>query len=1138
MFHTGTVTRHASLSQRSDGAALAASGSRLVASAHGKRMDKRPGCASAAEESAAHYQKDPFIPWYDDSREMNMWRDDDNFSAPRSYPSTGLWSTMAYMISRKGMRDILEATDGWLEGAAHVPMPVVADHLLYSLTPTYTYTRPLFRQTPHESYIQDAKTDAWASDGRTNEFIESYWSSGEACALPVDGIPLRVVVLATVGAADAPIHLKNVRTLGAVNGDTASTVLYAINAIDDQTESWLVQWAPAAEAAGIRPLVRSSGRVLSHGFDPKLVSQLPLIYHHINTMIAYDYVFAIDGDIRFRPQTLPGLIAGLALWRPLIAQPTICTFCDENRTTWFEWGTQWNKMLNEHAAQAECGEDMSAVDLAAVEEQAPILSFELLQFYRPVLAQFASAQHEAKCDWGHDEAWCAAAARLSEELLAQGERRPACVLLPHAVDHMDTKELDNVKGTGGSRDDFYEACSAFDVKLRKHMAGNSTPGEQFKIDRDALLLDFVPDTCINAWAGERQEVCAKPSVGLEGSAVHSYQQYVRESPHCRHLMEHSLRNEERANEASASPGTPVSSGEDSRSPGRGACGLLYFEHIPKTGGTTVNKYLEELGDQGWDFQRLFWGDEKEDWVAHPEKWKSSAGWRWVQESMERNWRPKMILEGHHGAPGLEYMLDNELKDVASELERRGCALQVATVLREPISCMVSSIVFNGGDLKNETRAIEGVTWENNAQARYLLHGHPLQWPDAWHELALDGEAQELDRRVQKVLARTSLVGTTERLADFMHAINDLLGVSKPAGQLAVLNPSDDQSVELSKTLKDAMMQASLADRSIYNAWSSGDRVRLRSAAFPAAIIVGAGKCGTNALASALETLGMRAAGNTFTYNEEMARQGWAGEINWPCSQWSGVGLQKYRRHFTSRASSEFDKSTALLGCAANISAAMPKAVKFFVMLCDPLRAVWSRMNHNRVDPTLGNNGKGGLGAVAGDGGDPWQLVETVRAQLAAPTKGCDALASEDATGNVSVSLCDQLNEGLRYAAHVKEWREAAGDRVKFLLAEASESNATYLAREAAAHLDLPLRDAAEVGEVHSHEDEAGYIEPGGPLWDKYVALAGAAMRTLTDTLDAEQPGLFGPGETAAKWWPAPEQSVAVSTTSKVSTTKT
>ena len=126
LYHTGTVTRRASLSQRRDGAAtaLAASGPRHgvrpVGSAPGERMDERPGCASVTEERAAHYQKDPFVPWYDDSD--IVWHDHDGFSAPRNYTSSGLWSTMAYMISRKGMRDVLEAAGGWLESAGHVPI--------------------------------------------------------------------------------------------------------------------------------------------------------------------------------------------------------------------------------------------------------------------------------------------------------------------------------------------------------------------------------------------------------------------------------------------------------------------------------------------------------------------------------------------------------------------------------------------------------------------------------------------------------------------------------------------------------------------------------------------------------------------------------------------------------------------------------------------------------------------------------------------------------------------------------------------------------------------------------------------------------------------------------------------------------
>lgn len=61
------------------------------------------------------------------------------------------------------------------------------------------------------------------------------------------------------------------------------------------------------------------------------------------------------------------------------------------------------------------------------------------------------------------------------------------------------------------------------------------------------------------------------------------------------------------------------------------CGLLYYLHVPKTGGTTVKNHLRALGPQGWQLLSLQWPQKEENtterqrWLDDPEYWKTSGG---------------------------------------------------------------------------------------------------------------------------------------------------------------------------------------------------------------------------------------------------------------------------------------------------------------------------------------------------------------------------------------------------------------------------------------------------------------------------------------------------------------------------------
>ena len=335
---------------------------------------------------------------------------------------------------------------------------------------------------------------------------------------------------------------------------------------------------------------------------------------------------------------------------------------------------------------------------------------------------------------------------------------------------------------------------------------------------------------------------------------------------------------------------------------------------------------------------------------------------------------------------------------------------------------------------------------------------------------------------------------------------------RPAPADDTPNPMDQPGVRAFEPAVDS--EAGLADPPLALATSSSGPIYSPTtlASLPKAIILGAGKCGTNALAMALKNLGLKAPDNGWSDHEEKGRQGFAGEVNWPCKQWKD-GLETYKQHFPQPSPKEhfdyYDKSSNLMGCAWNITNFVPPEVKLFAVLCDPLEAIWSRMNHDRA--SFGANVTNAT-----------LLINTVltRFKNRGPGKQKDCLQLKALDPHFSLSACYQLESSLHYAWWTKSWGTAIEtNRVKFLLAERSIENPLYFVREAAAHLGIDLpKDHENLGVVHSSSDDPTHLAPEGKQWDRFLSIGAPKLRKIVQELHDAIPELFG-NQSAEKWWP-------------------
>ena len=267
--------------------------------------------------------------------------------------------------------------------------------------------------------------------------------------------------------------------------------------------------------------------------------------------------------------------------------------------------------------------------------------------------------------------------------------------------------------------------------------------------------------------------------------------------------------------------------------------------------------------------------------------------------------------------------------------------------------------------------------------------------------------------------------------------------------------------------------------------------------FPAAMIAGQGKCGTNALAEALYRLNYNYPLTQYSIAVEEARQGWSGEVNWPhlrgCSDFeTEESIAEYKQLFSPVGGFGYkwlDKSTADVACAREIAMAFPEDTKFFNIMCDPVMAVWSRMNQLRQ-------------VYGKSSSDPAELDYVLKRRLSSDAD-CRELSQSDKRLEQQRELCYQLEDGLQVFDFIQQWKKHLGSRTKFLLAEQSKQDRSYLIREAARHLGVPQPENDNIGDVHTHVEETSYLEPEGPKWDAFIDQMKPVFQPLIEKIAAE-----------------------------------
>ena len=280
------------------------------------------------------------------------------------------------------------------------------------------------------------------------------------------------------------------------------------------------------------------------------------------------------------------------------------------------------------------------------------------------------------------------------------------------------------------------------------------------------------------------------------------------------------------------------------------CGLLWFLHIGKTGGSTITTHLHGLAKMNnftflhlysidftknwsqWNsteaaakFESPLWQQEHESCRRFPTQRgcieRVAAGWQQVLHELQTASQPRVIVSQHHASVGFgEYMLDGVLRPLRSMLEAKGCQLITSTVLREPKKLTLSSLAYELQGWYEGERAHAGAPGDRLGR-RDDLGQAPESIDDGARALAqrwITRSAQQkawgvadslgfkmcyylqyshhpreerrswLASQCQRLARAFDLVGRTEELGTFLAVVDGMFTNNEP--QLEVENPTD------------------------------------------------------------------------------------------------------------------------------------------------------------------------------------------------------------------------------------------------------------------------------------------------------------------------------------------------------------
>lgn len=181
--------------------------------------------------------------------------------------------------------------------------------------------------------------------------------------------------------------------------------------------------------------------------------------------------------------------------------------------------------------------------------------------------------------------------------------------------------------------------------------------------------------------------------------------------------------------------------------------IIFFVHIPKTGGTALNHFFKNhLHKYGPRNIGITFPPYKKQWFYDEIQMLASAK------------KGLFYVHYHHGGPGLLETYDS-LKALKQQVAQNGGKLVFCTVLREPYSRMISDLNYCNTPLDQiESTIIK----KHDLMSRYILFNHPAQWTENSKDFS--------DEDLNKVVNLFDVIGTTDNLDEFAQKALNKIGI--------------------------------------------------------------------------------------------------------------------------------------------------------------------------------------------------------------------------------------------------------------------------------------------------------------------------------------------------------------------------
>ena len=240
------------------------------------------------------------------------------------------------------------------------------------------------------------------------------------------------------------------------------------------------------------------------------------------------------------------------------------------------------------------------------------------------------------------------------------------------------------------------------------------------------------------------------------------------------------------------------------------CGVLWFVHISKNGGSTTWDYLKRnAASNHWKTAEIgapaFALGGPKQW-----KWNESDGWRDAQLEMRQK-EPKLIVHWNARAEGSGYMMRNHLPQVACEMQAKGCDFQMATMLRDPVDHVTSEM----GNQKMTPSVLQShVSTFSNSQVKSLLFNDAENWPSAYKHGDANADIQ-LIAPASSMIKDFAIVGQTEAMGPALKALQQTLGFAESSVQ-QLSAPSAEAPVTLFEEDIALIRDSTEVDHLLYN----------------------------------------------------------------------------------------------------------------------------------------------------------------------------------------------------------------------------------------------------------------------------------------------------------------------------------